>query len=183
MPCPISAGHHQAGEDLPRVMHRWAGPGRTTGPAQRTGPLAARVTWAASSRSKAPGHDPTAVSGHGDLGVARGLLHPESVLASARTGPSTSPILPAKGIFTCKRSRLADHRRKPEARREHHDYLRSPRSLPSPTSVGLCRFSSVRQHSVAQLYPRAGLDQSSYASHQIPRKPPRARHPSVPDRP
>jgi KaiC/GvpD/RAD55 family RecA-like ATPase len=50
----------------------------------------------------------------------------------------------------------------------------------------VCRtlpFSSVRQHSVAQLCPRAGLDQSSHVSHQIPRKPPRARHPSVPDRP
>jgi hypothetical protein len=61
-----------------------------------------------------PGTRPHGRQRNGDLGVARGVLHSE--VSSPQRGQDLRRALSpqAKGILTCKRSRLADHRRKPE---------------------------------------------------------------------
>jgi hypothetical protein len=45
------------------------------------------------------GDNPRSVSGHDDLGTARGILHGKSAFGWVRTGPSTSPMLPVQRHF------------------------------------------------------------------------------------
>ena len=90
--------HHQVGEGFSPGHAPPAAP--ATGPGPPPGPGGGPVTRAASASSKAPPWEtsPT-VSGHDDLGAARGILHGISAFGSARTGPSTSPILPGQRHF------------------------------------------------------------------------------------
>jgi hypothetical protein len=109
MPCPISAGHHQAGEDLPGVMHR---------PREHH-----RANPAASSRSNASAWDTTPRPSADTVILGWHAVFVTRKVSSPRRGQDLRKALSpqAKVIFTCKRSRLADHRRNPEVSASEQD--------------------------------------------------------------
>ena len=77
-----------------------------------------------------------ALTQHERLHVA---IHLGSAFASARTGPSTSPILPGQGSLVCKRQSYATPRLKPELELSGG----RPRPVASPTIAASRTISSV----------------------------------------